>query len=194
MDRRQRGQRRLVAGHSSAPVRNLRHPSSAWPLLAAAGLVVLAACGGGSSSSASKNGATTTSSAGAAPTVKATKGGDFCKQIASTYNEAANFSKNPSATPDELRQELDKSLKDGQDAIDNAPTEVKSDLLVIQGAVKTFADALAKVGYDAAGLGADALGAVSGFSTPAFQQAAAHSQAYVNEHCGIDLGATTTTP
>ncbi len=153
----------------------------------AAAVTGLAACGGGSSSSASKD-----TKPGPGSTVKATKGGDFCKQVAATYNEAVGFSKNLSASADDLHQELDKSLKDGQDAIDNAPAEVKPDLQVIQNAVKTFTDALAKVGYDTNRLGSDGLGAVSGFSTPEFQQAAAHSQTYVSDHCGIDLGPTST--
>ncbi len=164
-----------------------RRPSVAWPLVAAAALVVLAACGG-SSSKSSKD-----TTAGPVSTIKATKGGDFCKQVAATYNEAVSLSKNLSGTADNLRQNLEKSLKDGQDAIDNAPAEVKPDLQVIQNAVKTFTDALAKVGYDTNRLGSDALGAVSGFSTPEFQQAAAHSQTYVSDHCGIDLGPTSTT-
>jgi len=161
----------------------------AGPTLAAAAMSVLAACGGSSS-----KGAATGDSV--ASTVKATKGGDFCKQIAGTYNEALRFTGANAGSPDQLRAELQKSLKDGSDVIDNAPGEVKADLQVIQDAVKKFADALAKVNYDATRLGPDAISVLGEFNTPQFQQAATHSQAYVKDRCGIDLGeaAGTTAP
>ncbi|HEX3393635.1 MAG TPA: hypothetical protein VHS52_03820 [Acidimicrobiales bacterium] len=166
----------------------MRHPRRrlpiAAPALAAAAMAVLAACGGSSSSS---KGASSSNSV--ASTVKATKGGDFCKQIASTYNEALSFTGANAGSPDQLRQELEKSLKDGRDVIDNAPSEVKGDLQVIQDGVQKFADALAKVNYDATKLGPDAVSVLGEFNTPQFQQAATHSQAYVKDHCGIDLGA-----
>ncbi len=170
----------------------MRRPEiAAWSLVAAA-VIVLAACGGGSSSNSSSK-----SSSTLAPnsTIKATKGGDFCKQVAATYNEAAALSKNITGTPDNLRQTLEKSLKDGQDAIDDAPAEVKPDLQVVQNAVKSFSDALAKVDYDANRLGPDAAGAVGALSTPELQQAVTRSGAYVKDHCGIDLGTpTSSTP
>lgn len=146
-------------------------------------MILLVACGGGSSSS-SKSSSTLAPNS----TVKATKGGNFCKQVAATYNEAAALSKTLTGTPDDLRRTLEKSLKDGQDAIDDAPSEVKSDLQVIQNGVKSFTDALAKVDYDASRLGPDALGVLGALNTPEFQQAATRSGAYVKDHCGIDLG------
>jgi len=178
MDRRHGGQRRLV----ELTVRRLEMAASS---VVAASMILLAACGGGSSSNSS---AKSSSTLAPNPTVKATKGGDFCKKVAATYNEAAALAKTLTGTPDNLRQTLEKSLKDGQNAIDDAPAEVKSDLQVIQNGVKSFADALAKVDYDAGRLGSDAIGAVGAFSTPEFQQAATRSGAYVKDHCGIDLG------
>ncbi len=169
----------------------MRRRAIAASLLVAAALILLAACGGSSSSTATKS----TSTLAPNSTIKATKGGDFCKQVASTYNEAASLSKNLTGTADNLRQNLATALKDGQDAIDHAPAEVKPDLQTIQNAVKSFTDALAKVDYDATRLGADALSAVGAFNTAEFQQATARSQTYVADKCGIDLGSpTTTTP
>lgn len=166
--------------------RNLR--SIVGPALATAAVAVLAACGGGSSSSSAKETATSTAS-----TVKATRGGNFCKQIAATYNEALSISGAAAASPDALRQELDKALADSQATIDNAPAEVMGDLQVIHDAVTQFADKLAKVGYDASKLGSDALATVSMFSTPEFQKASAQSEAYVKAKCGIDVAPNTTT-
>jgi len=173
-------------------MRHPQHSRRVGAVLAAAALLVLGACGGSSSKGAATND-------GVASTVKATKGGDFCKQIAGTYNEALKFTGANTGSPDQLRQELEKSLKDGADVIDNAPSEVKADLQVIQNGVKKFADALAKVNYDPTKLGPDATKVLEDFNTPQFQQAATHSQEYVKTHCGIDLGAgdtgaSTTTP
>ncbi len=169
----------------------MRRPVMAAAFLAAAALMLLAACGGSSSSNA---GSKSTSTLASNSTVKATKGGDFCKQVASTYNEAAALSKNLTGTADNIRQNLETALKDGQATIDEAPAEIKPDLQVIQDAVKSFTDALARVDYDASRLGTDILGAVSSFNTPQFQQATAHSQTYVADKCGIDLAPTTSTP
>jgi len=169
----------------------VRRPVIAASALAAGALILLAACGGSSSSNA---GSKSTSTLASNSTVKATKGGDFCKQVASTYNETAALSKNLTGTADSIRQNLATALKDGQAAIDNAPAEVKPDLQIIQDAVKSFTDALAKVDYDASRLGADLLGAVSAFNTPQFQQATVRSQTYVSEKCGIQFAPTTSTP
>jgi len=173
----------------------MRHPHHSLhvgSVLATAALVVLAACGGSSSKGAAGSDA-------APSTVKATKGGDFCKQVAGTYNEALKFAGANTGSPDQIRKELDKTLKDGADVIDNAPSEVKADLQVIQAAVKKFSDALARVNNDPTRLGPDATSAIQDFNTPQFQQANTHSQEYVKTHCGIDLGSgasgtATTTP
>lgn len=150
-------------------------------------MAVLAACGG-SSSSSTKGTPTTTAS-----TVRASRGGSFCKQIADTYNEALTFAGATARSPDELRTELDKTLKDGKDTINAAPDEVKADLQVIQDAVAKFSDSLAKVGYDVNRLGSDAIAAISVFTSPEFQKAAEHSQTYVKDQCGIDISPSTTT-
>jgi len=169
----------------------VRRPVIAAASLCAAALILLAACGGSSGSNASSK---STSTLASNSTVKATKGGDFCRKVASTYNEAAALSKNLTGTPDNIRQNLDTALKDGQATIDDAPAEIKPDLQIIQDAVKSFTDALAKVDYDASRLGTDIVGAVSSFNTPQFQQATARSQTYVAEKCGIDIAPTTSTP
>lgn len=178
-------------------MRHPRHPSIAGPVLVAAALIVLAACGGSSSKKAATGDATTTAN-GAGSTIKATKGGDFCKQIAATYNDSLAFSQAGTRSPDDLRRLVEKALKDGQNIIDDAPTEVKADLQIIEDTVKRYADALAKVNYDATRLGPEAATVLATFNTPQFQQAATHSQQYSKDHCGIDVntgsGPTTSAP
>ncbi len=149
----------------------------------------LGACGGGgtktSSSTVASGGTAVTNS-----TVKATGGGDFCKQVADSINTGIRSAAQGALTPDQLRQQYADSKQKSQAALKSAPSEIKPDLTILLDASNKLGDELAKVNFDLTKLPPSA---TSSFSTPQVQAASSHVLAFVKSRCGIDIGGTTTT-
>lgn len=131
---------------------------------------------------------TKTSSTSTTPTpstVTAKGGGDFCRKIASSYNQALGQSAQALGSPSALRKLYEANKRKSQEALSSAPEQIKPDLRTLFAASAKFADALARVNYDFSKIPPSA---TSAFSTPSVRTASARVLAFVTHRCGISLG------
>ena len=178
---------RLCAWSKSGLVRLVR-PVALGVTLAG---TMVAGCAGGSSSrrvaptgNALSGSASASAAGGDIPiqsTVKATIGGDFCKQVATAVNAVVT----PGNSPDKLRAQFEAGRKQSRELVDTAPAEIKADLGVMLDLTNKLGEELAKVNYDFTKISGDA---VNGFTTPEVQTAIGHVSSYVSKRCGFDLG------
>jgi hypothetical protein len=144
-----------------------------------------------STSSSAAGSSAAGSSAAAAPsetatssTVKATGGGKFCQQVASTINSTAARAATSGGTSN-----VAASIKETQAVeaavLKSAPNAIKADLITVFGAIDKLYAALAKANYDYTKLDPTAL---TDLSSPAVKTAEQHLNDYVKTTCGIDLG------
>ncbi|BEP12931.1 hypothetical protein acdb102_12420 [Acidothermaceae bacterium B102] len=141
----------------------------------------------GTSSAAAATSAAATTSSAPAPTktkVVAKGGGTFCKDIANTLNDAGT-----TGTTDTVAAEkalVEKGLAELAVLTVEAPSEIKSDVQTLAGAVSVLYGAVQKANYDFTKIDTTALSALD---TPAVKASETKVDAYVKVHCGIDVGA-----
>lgn len=123
-------------------------------------------------------------SAAAQTTVKATGGGDFCKNLANGMNAAMKSA--TATTSDSLKTTMQTSLAEVEKLMLQAPSDIKTDLTTLVTAVSGFEAALAKANYDYTKVPPSAL---TGMETPQVQAAETRVDAWVKAHCGIDMAA-----
>jgi hypothetical protein len=129
--------------------------------------------------------ARTSSSAPTAVTttkVKATGGGDFCKNIAKAVNNP--ISPTGGTSLEDEKALIQKSLAQGVAALGKAPSAIKPDALIVLTAVANLFKALEAANYDYTKIDPSALAAVS---SPAVTTAEAHLEAYVKTNCGFSV-------
>lgn len=140
----------------------------------------------GASSAATSAAATSTAGAPSAAVttkVKATGGGKFCKDIASTINNnALDFSKAGTDMAAE-KAAIKKGLQETAGLLAEAPNEIKPDVGVLVGAINQIYGALEKANYDFTKLDPKLL---SVMDTAAVKAAGDHVDSYVKNTCGID--------
>lgn len=158
------------------------------------GLVTVAlattACGSSSKSAAagkaSGTSAAVTTAPGAVTTtatkVKATGGGDFCKNIAKAVNNP--ISPTAGASLKDEKDLIAASLAQGELALGKAPAAIKPDAVIVLTAIDNLFKALEKANYDYTKIDPAALSAVS---SPAVTTAEAHLATYVSTTCGFSL-------
>jgi hypothetical protein len=153
---------------------------------AGAGVVSTSSSAASASSAAAPSTAPSTapSDTATSSTVKATGGGKFCQQVASTINAAAARAAISGASND-----LAASIKETQGieaaVLKAAPNSIKPDLVVVFGATDKLYAALAKANYDYTKLDPAAL---ADLQSPAVMTAEQHLNDYAKNTCGIDLG------
>jgi hypothetical protein len=158
---------------------------------AAAGAASTSAAAAGSAPAAATTAAAATTpdvaaaiSAAAKTTVKATGGGDFCKNLALFINNSQNFT---GTTPAEVKATVAKSEAESSLLVAEAPSAIKADLVTLFTATTALFDAVVKANYDYSKIPPAAL---AGLSAPAVTAAEAHADGYVKTTCGIDVGAS----
>jgi hypothetical protein len=139
----------------------------------------------GASSAASSAAATTSSGTSAAPTtkVKASGGGQFCKDVASAINSnALNFSGAGNNVAAE-KAAIKKGLQETAGLLLEAPKEIKPDVVVLVNAINQVYNALEKANYDFTKLDPKLLTVMN---SAAVKAAGDHVDAYVKTTCGIN--------
>jgi hypothetical protein len=174
-----------AGGATSTPAATTSAPAAATSAgtTTSTGTTAPPATTGAVSPSSPAAGTTTT---GAAPTTTklvATKGGDFCKNIASAVNNPIN----PSSTSSLKDQKdlIQKSLAQGAEALSKAPKEIRPDAVIVLNAVSSLFKALEKANYDYTKIDQTALASLS---SPAVTAAEARLAAFVKTDCGFNLG------
>jgi hypothetical protein len=147
-----------------------------------AGSVSTSSSAAGSSAAAAPS--TAPSETATSSPVKATGGGKFCQQVASTINSTAARAATSGGTSN-----VAASIKETQAVeaavLKSAPNAIKSDLITVFGAIDKLYAALAKANYDYTKLDPTAL---TDLESPAVKTAEQHLNDYVKTTCGIDLG------
>ena len=142
-------------------------------------------------SSAAPSAASSSTSAASVPSlpvavtttkVKATGGGEFCKDIADAVNNPITPTGGTSLADEKAL--ITKTLAQGELALSKAPAAIRPDAVIVLGAVDNLFKALQKANYDYTKIDPAALAAVS---SPAVTTAEAHLTAYVKTTCGIAL-------
>jgi hypothetical protein len=161
------------------------------PALACATVLGVSACGSGGGSSSASSSSSGNGTAAAAPTkVTAKGGGDFCKQLADSLNDTKNVSaKAFTGNPADLKTLVDQAKARIPEIVATAPSAIKDDVKTLITATTSYYDALSAAGYDFKKLDPTKL---TSFTAPQVVQASQRVDAYIQSHCGIDIGASAT--
>ena len=147
-----------------------------------------AATGGpaATSGSAPTSAAPTTAAPAAATTtkVKATGGGNFCKDVATAINNSA--AAGVPTTTAKAKAQVEQGLAEFSVLAAEAPSKIKADVTVLAGAITVLYTAVAKANYDYSKVNQADLQAMS---NPKVTAASNNVDAYVKNTCGIDTGA-----
>ena len=154
--------------------------------------VTITTAGGATGAAGATSGSTPTSTAptsnapAAATTtkVKATGGGNFCKDVATALNNSAAAS--APTTPAKAKAQVEQGLAEFSILAHEAPSTIKADVAVLANAITVLYQAVAKAGYDFTKVDQADLTAMSSAKVTA---ASDKVDAYVKDTCGIDTGA-----
>ena len=148
------------------------------------------------SASTSSSAAATSSSAAAAPstapsetatssTVKATGGGKFCQQVASSINSSVAQAAATGTGVDAIKKSVQEFRALESSVLKAAPGEIKPDLVTLFGALDQLYAGLEKANYDFTKVDPSI---EAPLETPAVKAAEQKVDDYVKNTCGIDIG------
>ena len=138
-----------------------------------------------SAAPATSAGSKTTTSAPSPTTtkIKATGGGDFCKNVANSLNGVGAAAAGAGSDPSSIKAIVAKSMAESKAVIAMSPAAIKPDMVVLLGVSTALDKALIAAHYDYTKLDPSAL---AGLSNAKVLAASKHVLAYMKTTCGID--------
>ena len=118
----------------------------------------------------------------------ATGTSDFCKSLSQSLKDTTSLSPRPTTgNPSDLKALVEKAKQQVSGIVSAAPSAIKDDVQTLVNASESYYDALSSANYD---LSKVDISKVRVLLSSNVQQASQRVSAYIQSHCGIDVGAT----